>query len=209
MEELNKASETLEKLKEKQVSENVVPVENNHWTELLKLGIVKLEKLEIVKCGPYRFIGKSVLARGQGEKGSTVIFRSLWHSSDWIFKELDNLKDYASDKVYNSALMTWEKYDEKNQLKTYTVGRFMQADTPVPEEMDFFDIPEIYVAEGWARDKRLNDYFGDSLGEDLFWNEIERQGEFRPNIGKLAAEVYPEPPSSGVYGYYCACEPII
>ena len=200
MEDLNKANETLEKLEEKKSSEIIIPLEKP-----VDNNPVALEKLAIVKCGPYRFIGKSVLARGHNQKGTADIFRSLWHSGDWIFKELDNLKDYASDKVYNSALMTWEKYDEKTQLKTYTVGRFMQADTPVPEEMDFFDIPEMYVAEGWARDTRNNDYFGDALGEDLFWNEIERQGGFKPNIGKLAAEFYPEPPTSGVYGYYCAC----
>ena len=203
MEELNKANETLDNLEEKKSRENVVPLEKP-----LGFDQVTLEKLEIVKCGPYRFIGKSVLARGHDQKGTREIFRGLWHSSDWVFKELDNLKNYASDEVHNSALMTWEKYDEKCQLKTYTVGRFMQADTPVPEEMDFFDLPEMYVAKGWARDKRLNDYFGDSLGEDLFWNEIERQGGYNPAIWIFAAEVYPEPPSGDhVYGYYCACNP--
>ena len=74
--------------------------------------------------------------------------------------------------------------------------------------MDFFDLPEMYVAKGWVWDKRINDYFGDSLGEDLFWDEIERHGGYNPAISIFAAEVYPEPPSSDcVYGYYCACEP--
>ena len=83
----------------------------------------------------------------------------------------------------------------------------MKAGTPVPDGMDYYDISEGYVAKGWARDRRLKDYFGDSLGEDLFWNEMERQG-YKHAISRFAAEVYPTSPSGNrVYGYYCACKP--
>ena len=63
----------------------------------------KLEKFEVVKCGPYRFIGKSVYARAFGK--SDMIFGGLWEKSDWIFKQLGSLKEYASDEIHNTAFM--------------------------------------------------------------------------------------------------------
>jgi len=153
-----------------------------------------LLSLETVKCGPYRFIGKSVLARGHNQRGTAELFRNNWCSSAWVFEELDKLINYASDEPHNAALMTWEHYNEDTgQLKTYTVGRFMKPDTPVPPEMDYFDIPEMVVAKGWAKSP-TGEYFGDALGEDLFWDEIKRQGKYKAAIWKLAAEVYPEVP---------------
>ncbi|MCL2604672.1 MAG: MerR family transcriptional regulator [Defluviitaleaceae bacterium] len=180
----------------------------------------KLISLKTEQCGPFRFIGKSVLARGHNQRGTAALFRSNWHNSAWVFEELDKLKKHASDEPHNSALMTWEWYnEEKGQLKTYTVGRFMKPETPVPDEMDFFDIPKMVVAKGWARnhaaspkgDKRgdnaLGEYFGDTLGEGLFWDEIERQGRHRAAIWKFTAEVYPEVPSDDyTFGYYVGCE---
>jgi len=44
----------------------------------------------------------------------------------------------------------WDKYEEKNQLQGYIIGKFMEADTPVLDGMDYFDIPEGYVAKGWG-----------------------------------------------------------
>ena len=182
----------------------------------------KLVSFETVKCGPYRFIGKSVLARGHGQRGTAALFRSNWHNSGWVFEELDKLSEYASDEPHNSALMTWEHYgEEKGQLKTYTVGRFMQPDTPVPSEMDYFDIPQMVVAKGFARSHNnfpegyngenhvFGEYFGDTLAEGLFWDEAERQGRYKAAIWKFSAEVYPEVPSNDyTFGYYCGCEPV-
>jgi len=171
-----------------------------------------LVSMEIVRCGPYRFIGKSVLARGHDQRGTAALFRSNWHTSAWIFEELDKLSKYASDEPHNAALMTWEHYgEETGQLKTYTVGRFMKPDTPVPYEMDYFDIPQMVVGKGFARSHNnlSGDYFGDTLGEGFFWDEIEREGRYKAAIWKFSAEVYPEVPSNDyTFGYYCGCEPI-
>lgn len=67
----------------------------------------------------------------------------------WIFEKIDRLADFATSEVNNVALLTGDKYDEEKRLLGYTVGRFMKPDTPVPDEMDFFDIPDMYVAKGW------------------------------------------------------------
>jgi hypothetical protein len=98
-----------------------------------------LEKLEVVKLEACKFIGKSVYARS-GK--SSPIFSAAWSMSDWIFGTLDNIKEYAIDDTINAALMTWDRYDEKEQLLRYTVGRFMKADAPVPEDMDCITISE-------------------------------------------------------------------
>jgi hypothetical protein len=64
---------------------------------------------------------------------------------DWVFKAIDGLKEYATEDIHDAALVTWDKYDEKNRLMGYTVGRFMKVDTPVPDNMDYIDIPEGYI----------------------------------------------------------------
>lgn len=114
--------------------------------------MAKLEKLEFERFGPYKFIGKSVYAR-TGSKNSGQIFGNLWSMKKWIFEKIDRLADFATSEVNNVALLTGDKYDEEKRLLGYTVGRFMKPDTPVPDEMDFFDIPDMYVAKGWISGK--------------------------------------------------------
>ena len=96
-----------------------------------------LINFEIVKFGPYRFIGKTVYA--SNKRGTGEICEYLREHSDWIFKELDALKEYASDDIHNVALQHWELYDPKGdglamywkeyvnyetyELQGYTVGR--------------------------------------------------------------------------------------
>jgi len=81
-----------------------------------------LDKIEFEKFGPYRFIGKSVYARA-GANYSGYIFGALWGNSEWIFKTLDSLKDYATEEIHNVALLTGDKYEEQKKLMGYTVGR--------------------------------------------------------------------------------------
>jgi len=113
-----------------------------------------LEKFEIVKCGPYRLIGKAVYVRndwGNPNAHTGEIAGSVWLAKEWIFKTLDKLTDYiAEDMPYGGGIYMWDKYDEKNKLQGYIIGKFMKADTPVPESMDYFDIPEGYIAKGWG-----------------------------------------------------------
>jgi len=173
--------------------------------------MVKLEKFEIVKFGPYRFIGKSVYARS-GQSG--YIFGGLWGNDEWIFKKLNTMIEYASDIIDDVGFMTFDKYDDQKKLLGYTVGRFMKPDTPIPtdligteHEMDYIDIPVIYMAKG----------FVNKAGDD--WHHVERltreaisqqtkyiESGIEP--GKYLAEIYANPnvDESSLYGYYISCK---
>lgn len=164
-----------------------------------------LDKLEFIRFGPYRFIGKSVYAR-VGAPFTGEIFGSLWGNSAGIFARLDELNAYASPEVHQVALLTGDRYDEEKKLIGYTVGRFMKAGTPVPEGLDFFDIPATTVAKGWVSGE-FNDMI--SSAEGLTLKAIEAQTEYTPSWSVLA-EVYTEDtvPQAGVHsvlGYYIGC----
>lgn len=50
---------------------------------------VKLEKFEIVKCGPYRFIGKAVYVRNDWKNPHSAtgeIVQSVWKAKDWSYR---------------------------------------------------------------------------------------------------------------------------
>jgi len=176
-----------------------------------------LDKFEIVKFGPYRFIGRSVYARAWGPNDFCEF---LWTQSDEIFKTLDGLKEYASDDANNAALRHWEMYHdkgmkqwdalyfEKTELLGYTVGRFMRAGTPVPEGMNSIDIPAMYVAKAWMKGTP-----GDKVGmidEGLVYDEINRTDIYRDAPWMFAAEIWPVPGEDGnpVFGSYVACKPL-
>ena len=168
--------------------------------------MVKLEKFEIAKFGPYRFIGKSVYARC-GQSGE--IFGGLWGQSDWIFKTLNSMTEYASDITDDVGFMTFDKYDEQKKLLGYTVGRFMQADTPIPaeligteHEMDYIDITDIYMAKGFVSKGENNG----SHVEKLTYEAITQQTKYIAD-GKFLAEIYGNNfEESSLYGYYVSCK---
>ena len=169
--------------------------------------MAKLEKFEIVKFGPYRFIGKSVYARcGQ----SPYIFGGLWGNDKWIFEKLNSMKEYASDITDDVGFMTFDKYDEQKKLLGYTVGRFMKADTPVPAElvgtdyeMDYFDIPAMYVAKGFVG----KDVDAWQYATKLTHEAIEQQTKYI-TTNDFLAEIYTNPnvDASSFYGYYVSCK---
>jgi hypothetical protein len=76
--------------------------------------------------------------------------QTVWSAKEWIFNTLDKMTEYHTDMPYAGGLYMWDKYDNKNQLIGYIIGKFMKADTPVPKDMDYFDIPEGYIAKGWG-----------------------------------------------------------
>ena len=173
------------------------------------------EKFEVVKFQPYRFIGSSVYIGNKApgtwpanNKRMFDIHDSLWALSGWIFDELDKLKEYASDEIHNAALVTWEKYDDKNALYGYYIGRFMKAGAPVPKGMDYFDINEEYMAKAWKKGK-LGDRFGNMLiyGEGECGEEIGRTGLYDARGWVCMAEIYPEPDENGesFVGVYIPC----
>ena len=102
--------------------------------------MAKVEKCEIVEFGPFRFIGKTVYAA----PGSGNYFGGIWENSKEIFDAINSLTKYATEETNNVAYMNW---NTEKKLLGYTVGRFMKVDTPVPDGLDYLDIPEQYVAK--------------------------------------------------------------
>ena len=159
-----------------------------------------LEKFEVVKCGPFRFIGKTMYARA-GKSGD--LCGALFHGyGDWVFKTLDGMKEYATEDIHNAALVAWDKYDEKNKLMSYTIGRFMKADTPVPEDMDYFDLPEGFVVKGFISEEDHDKAYA------LVREEVKRQGKYVAASWIWSAEIYPKPDEGGKkkMGVYIAGE---
>ena len=216
IDELNKAIEVLGKHESESFLDTLMPISTLTMAERnVEPGKISVE---IKKCGPYRFIGKSVAARGHVPRGSSELFRSNWHYNGWVFSELDKLSEYASDEPYNCALITWEHYNgERGQLSNYTVGRFMKPDTPVPDEMDYYDLPELHVAKCFAQshgDIPHDDVdFGNYIGHshiDKWWDAIDAHdnGKFEADLPTYSAEVYPETPGDKpyIFGYYIGCK---
>lgn len=115
--------------------------------------MAKLEKFEIVKSGPYRFIGKSVYVRNDWENPRSAtgeIVQGVWRAKEWVFQTLDAMTEYITDMPYGGGLYIWDKYEERSKLTGYIIGKFMKAGTPVPDGLDYFDIPEGYIAKGWG-----------------------------------------------------------
>lgn len=168
-----------------------------------------LEKLEFKLWGPCRFIGKSVYARA-GALQSGEIFGHLWGISQSVFEKLDSMTEYLTTERNHVALLTGDKYDDKTQLLGYTVGRFMRADTPVPPMLDFFDIPQVYMAQGWVRGE-----FDDMVenANQVILEAMKQQNVYVPyECGPFfAAEVYskdtiPQRGVDSIFGFYLPCK---
>jgi len=163
-------------------------------------------KFEIVKWEPRRFIGKSIYVRAvmdgiREELPSARICGELWGQRDWIFKALDGLSEHATDDKQDVGLITWEKYDEKNRLFGYTVGRFMKAGTPVPDFMDYIDIPAEYLAKGYVRmdNDEMIEKGGCLIPLSLIMEEeLNRQNEYTGTDLFVDAVIYTEPDDEGV-----------
>jgi len=159
----------------------------------------KLLKFEIVKHEPYRFIGKSVYARAGMACGNGNFCAFLWDNSQWIFDALDNLKKYSvAEEPRNAALLTWDKYCDKANLLGYTVGRFMEADTPVPDGMDYFDFAAGYIAKG-----QFDTYDGSE--EALMEEMIENQAEYTSANWRFMVEIGEFENEPG-FAYYISCD---
>ena len=193
------------------------------------------EGYPIVKGGPYRFIGKSMYARAFGN--SHEIFSNFWEteSCKWVFEELDKLCEYNSDHTHDAALFTWELYnpDERegngdtkhgpNQFMGYTVGRFMKANTPVPENMDYIDIPEKYLMaqiffeipeteykRGVNCDLEKGILREKYEGEFPLRDALEAQGLYKTAHREFMGTFFPDKhQNNGInYGYFIGCLPL-
>jgi len=180
-------------------------IENSVFQQTItESGIINFE---IVKFGPYRFIGKSVYFGNKKGLAEFGIFDYMWGNRDWVWGELESIAEYNSDEPHNAALVTWDRYDDKNQLLGYSVGRFMRADTPVPDGLDYIDIPVTELAKGWWREN--SDEGKWFVHGDAYVNEeINRTGLYRPgwefmaNVHPVAADGLP------LVGAYIPCIPL-
>ena len=98
---------------------------------------VKLAKLEYLHLPALRFIGKDVISSGP-DAGNQ--YGLMWAKSGEIFSVLDQMENYASLLRDNCALMHHDNLDGNHPMH-YIVGRFMKAESSVPEGFDYYDIP--------------------------------------------------------------------
>lgn len=163
---------------------------------------------EIVKFGPYRFIGKTAYFGNKKGLAEFGFFDYMWKNRDWVWNELDGIAEYNSDEPHNAALVSWERYGDKNCLLGYTVGRFMMADTPVPDGLDYIDIPETDLAKGyWRVEANEGKWF--AYGDGWLQEETNQTGTYKSASWKFMADVHPVigdgPPLTGCY---VPCEPL-
>ena len=184
---------------------------------------IKLDKFEIVGLEPCKFVGKSVYAREHG-KGTKDLFKCFREQSNWIFNELDKLKEYATSESHNMALKTWDFHNIEERechgltirqigvhMVGYHIGRFMKLDCPVPEDLDSIVIPEIHIAKGWAQSEPQDSIFYLPELEGIYYameDEAAKQG-YELTSWILMADVFPEPDKNGIshYGQYSSCAP--
>jgi len=187
-----------------------------------------LQNYEVIKVEARRFIGKAVYARAifdyetynTDELPVGTLFGNLWQQSNRISEKLDAISEYSTHDALNIGLHTWEKFDHNN-LQGYWVGRFMKADTPVPEGLDYIDFPEMYMAKGVAKgdvnlaEGRTTGAFFIEINQNelLVREEMERQGKHNFN-GSFTAEVYNQTPNAAghIFGWEtwvsCNAKPI-
>jgi len=162
-----------------------------------------MDKFEIIKFGPYRFIGKTAYLRSGAP---SAVWEALFKDGeDWVLPKLDEMNEYATDETHTVALYNWDRYDQKESLLGYCVGRFMKPDTPVPDNFDFYDIPEILVGKSFLS------------GESEYTNGLcnygrenaERLGHKLSKSPLFSAEVFTKPnPNGGNFDwFYEAFEP--
>lgn len=165
--------------------------------------MAKLEKFEITEFGPFRFIGKTVYA----PPGSGEAFGDLWSASKEIFDTLDRLAEFATEETCNVAYLNWKS--DQNYLG-YTVGRFMKADTPVPDGFQSIEIPKQFVGKSF-----LSGEFDDMVSKAPEITEAAINGQNEYGIAWdesfIGAEVYPKEniAKSGVesvFSYYIPCK---
>lgn len=139
---------------------------------MIKNHIVEMDNIRYMRLPALRFIGMDVMAKGENRGAQ---YGAMWEKSGEFIPVLDSLTEYASEIKEPCALM---HHDDKEYNKSdmhYIVGRFMKAETPVPEGFSFYDLPEscaalaIYTGEfgdmmnqmyAMTREKILSDNMG-------------------------------------------------
>jgi hypothetical protein len=181
------------------------------------------DSFEVKMCGPYRFIGKSVYVRAFDKKGSPEVHSSFRKQCGWVFETLDSMAEYESDQPNNAAIQHWEWFNQGQDTMThwpgqllfggtellgYTVGRFMKAGTPVPDDMDYIDIAEMPVAQGWKKTEPRDDI--GMPDEGTMFTAIEKTEDYNPASWLFAADIFPFVSEDGelTRGTFMACIPL-
>ena len=172
--------------------------------------IVEMEHFEYIDLPAMRFIGMDVMAQGP-EAGQQ--YGAMWGRSGEFMPILNGMTEYATVIKDPCALMHHDdrkmsKKWQRAKPKHYMVGKFMQADAPVPEGFQYKDVPETRIAYAVFLGE-FTDMFDKMPG--MTYAKMQEDGyKIRYPKGYFHAEVYvPENiPKEGVVsklGYIYAC----
>jgi len=159
----------------------------------------------------FKFIGKSAYI---SLKDSSL---DIGHSmtQEEIFNILNGMDEYTTNEKNPATLITYEKWDDKTNFYTATVGKFMKSNTPVPDGMECFDIVST-VGKGWFKTKPQNnefswdDYLFDGANMDLVKEAITQKG-YKETSWMWHVDVLPMGYPTSVYtddegyAYYAIC----
>jgi len=159
----------------------------------------KEKRFEIRKHSAYRFIGCSVYCRfnwGHPHHPIIDIISSAWKAKEWVYSTLDAMTEYQTDMPYGSGLYIMDRYEDTpgREMQGYIIGKFMKADTPVPDGMDWIEVPAGHFALGWNC-------------EENYVYEATREAGYTPMTWFIHGEIYPkkietEYPNHTDYGGY-------
>jgi len=132
--------------------------------------IVKLERTTYTDMPAMRFIGMVV---NEKEWPEAIYAREeMWERREEFLPALDAMAEYASDITEVCDLThNFNVQHDEDSIEQYLVGKFMQANAPVPEGFDSFDIPAGKMVRCTVRGE-WNDMR--SRGGGIIYNKIDR-----------------------------------
>ena len=164
---------------------------------------VELINWEVVQSEAMRFVGKSFYGRASQSDEFCHVAQNL----EWVFTALDEMEAYATTEIHDAALVSWERFDDTEQLMRYTSGRFMKANTPVPPHMDFIEIPAGHMGKLFIRGGHEN------IALDMFRDLVSKQGLYDVSY-VMEGEIFPnrktdkgKDNSKRTFGAYLLCDP--
>lgn len=166
--------------------------------------LVEVESIDYLVLPPLRFIGKDVIASGP-DAGDA--YGNMWGQSGTFMPVLDAMQDDAS-VITNPCALMHHNNQEADQQMHYMVGRFMKEGTPVPDGLDYYDLPASTVCRIFYRGE-FNDAICQAYEKTRDTILQQKHGIPYP-VGYFHAEIYPADniPEGGVvsrFGYLMSC----
>lgn len=156
----------------------------------LENGTLSLESFEYRTLGRVRFIGIDAWRTGEN-------WDVLWNRREEFMPLLDTLMPRYAATITEMCSMMHHNGREVDTENHYLAGRFFQADTPVPDGYDFYDVPteraayavyntkeydwSVGKAYYFTRDKILSDGNGIPYPARYWHAEVYTNG--RPKVG--------------------------